>query len=296
MRRHTAAALVVLAGVLWTYSSVLSSLVRQWASDDNYSHGFLILPLAVYCGWEHRHRLRAAEPQPHLAGLAIIVVSLAMFATGILAAELFLTRMSLVGVVVGTILFVWGPEHARLLAFPLALLPLMVPLPALIFNQIAFPLQLVASRVGEITVAAAGIPVLREGNILELPHTTLAVAEACSGIRSLVSLITLAIVLAYFGERRTWARMLLVVSAVPIAVLANAARVAGTGLASHWFGARAAEGFFHGFSGWLMFAVAFGALVMLQLFLRRMTVAQSWRRDRLPLDEQPREEKWSAAH
>jgi exosortase len=281
MRRHGVAALIVCAGVLWLYSDVLSSLVRQWASDDNYSHGFLILPLAVYLGWERRDLLSRAESRPAVAGLLVIALSLVVFAAGVLAAELFLTRISLVGVIAGTILFVWGPRHLRLLAFPLALLPLMIPLPALIFNRIAFPLQLLASRVGEVTVAAAGIPVLREGNVLELPNTTLAVAEACSGIRSLISLITLAIVLAYFTERRFGARAVIVLSAVPIAVLANASRVAGTGLASHWFGAKAAEGFFHGFSGWLMFGVAFAGLIAVQRGVRSIHApgaSSRWRR------------------
>ena len=289
MRRHTAAAVIVLAGVLWTYSGVLSSLARQWANDDNYSHGFLIVPLALFCVWERRQLLSTAEPRPHIAGLVLVVFSLLLFATGVFAAELFLTRISLVGVVTGAVLFVWGREHLRILAFPLALLPLMVPLPALVFNQIAFPLQLLASRVGEAAVAAAGIPVLREGNVLELPSITLAVAEACSGIRSLISLITLAIVLAYFTERRTGARVLVVLSAVPIAVLANAARVAGTGLASHWFGPRAAEGFFHGFSGWLMFAVAFAGLIGIQGLVRRLSRTGVWGWPRLE-----REEKCSA--
>ncbi len=279
MNRTTASVLVLVAGVVCVYGGVLSSLVRQWASDDNYSHGFLIIPLALYLAWERRAELQQADRRPHLAGLVIILGSLLVFATGVLAAELFLTRISLVGLVIGTVLYVWGSAHLRLLAFPLALLPLMIPLPALVFNQIAFPLQLLASRVGEATVSAAGIPVLREGNVLELPGTTLAVAEACSGIRSLISLITLAVVLAYFTERRLPARIAIVLAAVPIAVLANAARVAGTGLASHWFGPRAAEGFFHGFSGWLMFAAAFLALLVVQRIIRRVSwpVRAGWR-------------------
>jgi exosortase len=270
MNRHASAALVLLCGVVWVYGGVLSSLVRQWAHDDNYSHGFLIIPLAVYCAWERRALLAQAKPRPHAAGLVLILASLFVFTAGVLAAELFLTRISMIGVVIGAVLFVWGREHVRHLAFPLALLPLMVPLPKIVFNQIAFPLQLLASRVGEAAVAAAGIPVLREGNILELPNTTLAVAEACSGIRSLISLITLAIALAYFTERSLGRRLLIVLSAVPIAILANAARVAGTGLSSQWLGPRAAEGFFHGFSGWLMFIAAFACLVAVQQLARRL--------------------------
>ena len=270
MNRHTSAALVCLAAVVWLYSDVLSSLVRQWASDDNYSHGFFIIPLAVYCGWQRRDLLSRTPTQPHASGLVLILIGLLTFAAGSLAAELFLTRLSIVVVAAGTILFLWGPAHLKQLAFPLALLPLMVPLPALLFNQIAFPLQLVASRLGEMTLSASGIPVLRDGNVLELPNITLAVAEACSGIRSLISLITLAIVLAYFTERRPMGRAVIILSAVPIAIVANACRVAGTGFTSHWLGPRIAEGFFHGFSGWLVFAVAFAGLVATQRIVRRI--------------------------
>jgi exosortase len=298
MSCHTAPTLVILAGVVWAYSSVLSSLVRQWANDDNDSHGFLIVPLAIYFAWERRHQLARAEVRPHVAGLAVIVISLLLFAAGSLAAELFLSRISLVGVVVGTILFVWGPSHVRQLAFPLALLPLMVPLPALVFNEIAFPLQLVASRVGEAAVAAAGIPVLREGNVLELPNTTLAVAEACSGIRSLISLITLAIVLAYFTEQRSAGRAAIVLSAVPIAILANASRVAGTGLTAHWFGAKVAEGFFHGFSGWLMFVIAFAGLVAAQRIISSVAprAGRPWRRASRYNRDREKNERCSPAH
>jgi exosortase len=142
------------------------------------------------------------------------------------------------------------------------LVALSVPLPAIVLNQITFPLQLLASRVGETVIAAAGVPVLREGNVLVLAATTLEVAEACSGIRSLVSLVTLAVVTAYFRGGTTAGGVGLVLLAVPIAVIANAARVAGTGLAAHFWGQGAAEGFFHTFSGWLVFIVA-AALLML---------------------------------
>jgi len=273
MNRHAAPAVVICAGVVWVYGGVLSSLVQQWASDDNYSHGFLILPLVAYFVWERRAQLARAEIHPHLGGLALVLFSFVLFAAGVLGADLFLARISLLGVVVGSLLFVWGTEHVRLLRFPLLLLPLMVPLPAVLFNQVAFPLQLIASQAGEAVVAAAGIPIVREGNVLELPNTTLAVVEACSGIRSLMSLITLASVLAYFTERTLVARVLIVLSAVPVAILANAARVAGTGLMSYWLGPRAAEGFFHTFSGWVLFVVACAGLVAVQRILRS---ASTW--------------------
>jgi exosortase len=263
-RRELLIAMALSAGVVALYSGVLAGLTRQWASDDNYSHGFFVLPLAVFFTWERRNALRAAVGRPSLAGLLLIAAGLVLLLAGRLGAELFLTRVSLIGVLAGTVLYVWGWEHLRILAFPIAFLLLMVPLPAILFNKIALPLQLLASRVGETAIAAAGIPVVREGNVLQLPTRDLEVAEACSGIRSLVSLLMLGIVLGYFTEKRIGARVIVALAAVPIAIAANAARVAGTGLASELVSPAAAEGFFHAFSGWLMFVVAFAGLLFVQ--------------------------------
>src|SRR4051794_1599975 len=263
-RRDLMIAMALSAAVLALYSGVLAGLTRQWATDDNYSHGFFVLPLALFFTWERRAALRAAVGRPSLAGLVLIAASLVLLLAGRLGAELFLTRVSLIGVLAGTVLYVWGREHLRILAFPIAFLALMVPLPAILFNKIALPLQLLASRVGETAIAAAGIPVVREGNVLQLPTRDLEVAEACSGIRSLVSLLMLGIVLGYFTEKRIGPRVIVALAAVPIAIAANAARVAGTGLASELVSPAAAEGFFHAFSGWLMFVVAFAGLLSVQ--------------------------------
>jgi exosortase len=255
-------AAVLVAAVGWLYAGVLPGLVRQWANDDDYSHGFFVIPLAAFFTWERRDALIRASRRPSHVGLILLACSLACFVAGQLGSELFLTRVSLVGVVAALVLFIAGWEHLRILAFPIGFLLLMVPLPEIIFNRIAFPLQMLASRVGEAVIAASGVPVLREGNVLMLPGRTLEVAEACSGIRSLITLLMLAIVLGYFTERRTSMRVLIVLAAVPIAVFANAARVAGTGLTSYWVGPAAAEGFFHTFSGWIVFVVAFAALLV----------------------------------
>jgi exosortase len=263
-RRVWLVLVAVVAAIGFVYGGMLSSLVQQWASDDNYSHGFFVLPLAFYFAWERRRALEAALPRPAITGAAVIALSLGVWLAGTFGAELFLTRVSLIGVIAGTVWFLWGWQHLRILAFPILFLFLMIPLPAIIFNQIAFPLQLFASQVGEQAISAAGIPVLRDGNILRLPSRTLEVAEACSGIRSLVSLIMLGIVLGYFTERRIGPRILIAVSAVPIAILANAARVAGTGIAAEWVSPKAADGFFHTFSGWLVFIVAFVGLMVVQ--------------------------------
>jgi exosortase len=163
-----------------------------------------------------------------------------------------------------------GWPALRVLAFPLAFLVLMIPIPAILFNQVAFPLQLVASQAGAAVLAALSIPVLREGNVIVLAHTSLEVAEACSGIRSLISLLTLGVLYGYFTDRRPAVRVAIALSTVPIAIVANAGRVAGTGIAAHYYGPEAAQGFFHTFSGWLVFVVALALLFLLTRALIRM--------------------------
>jgi exosortase len=265
------AAFVLGAGA-WLYAGILPALVRQWAHDDDYSHGFFVIPLAAYFVWERRAALRRAPRRPSFVGLPVLLAGLLCLVAGQFGSELFLSRASMVGVVTGLVLFLLGWQHLKLLAFPIGFLLLMIPLPEILFNHIAFPLQMLASRLGEVAISASGIPVLREGNVLMLPGRTLEVAEACSGIRSLMSLLTLAIVLGYFMERHSGTRMLIALAAIPIAVIANAARVAGTGLASYWIGPAAAEGFFHTFSGWIMFVVALAGLL---LFRRTVELTRS---------------------
>jgi exosortase len=260
----------VLAGALlcaWVvivYRHVLAKLISDWAYDGNYSHGFLIVPIAAYFCWERRDRLALTPSKPSAWGLALFAFGIAVLLTGMLGSELFFMRVSIIFTLAGIVLFLFGWKHLRILTFPLVFLLLMIPIPAIIFNQIAFPLQLLASRVGETAISAANIPVLREGNVLVLASTTLEVAEACSGIRSLVSLITLGVLYGYFTDKRLWVRTTITLSAIPVAILANGARVAGTGIAANWMGPAAAEGFFHEFSGWSVFVVAFALMLAIQ--------------------------------
>ena len=266
---HRTKLFVALGALLCSFAllfwSIFAKLVYDWANDDNYSHGFLIVPLAAYLTWERRDRLAALVPRPSMFGLVVVVGSVLVLLAGLLGAELFLTRIAIVGTIVGGVLFVLGWRHLKALVFPIGVLLLMIPIPAIIYYQIVFPLQLLASQVGESSLQLAGIPVLREGNILILANTTLAVAEACSGIRSLISLLTLGIILGYFTDPRPSVRLLIAISTVPVAIIANGSRVAGTGIAAHYYGAAAAEGFFHTFAGWLVFVVAF---VLLFLIMR----------------------------
>ena len=271
MSRNTIVSIALIAAaVLVVFWQVFVRLVDAWIVDGNYSHGFLIIPIALYFVWERREKLVAATPRPTWFGLVVLAFGLATLLAGLWGSELFLSRFALIPVIAGIVLFVLGWQHLRILAFPLAFLFLMIPIPAIIFNQIAFPLQLLASRAGAWAISAVGIPVLREGNLLVLAHTTLEVAEACSGIRSLVSLITLGVVYGYFMDSRTWVRALIVASAIPVAIVANAARVAGTGMMAQWIGPEAADGFFHEFSGWIVFLFAFVMILIIQRLITKL--------------------------
>jgi len=268
--KRIAAIGVIAAGLALVYWQVFVRLVDAWIVDGNYSHGFLILPLAAYFAWERRRVLQATPINPSWMGLVVFAAGILVLLAGLLGSELFLSRISLLATLAGIIVFLFGWRHLRILGFPLAFLLLMIPIPAIIFNQIAFPLQLLASRAGEWAISAVNIPVLREGNVLILANTQLEVAEACSGIRSLVSLITLGIVYGYFSDSRAWVRLAIVASTIPVAIVANGARVAGTGMLAHWWGPQAAEGFFHEFSGWVVFIVAFALILALQKLIVRL--------------------------
>jgi exosortase len=263
-KRSLLAYLVLAFSFALLYRQVVVLLIDDWWRDENYSHGFLIVPMALYLAWERRHRFAETAAKPSWTGLALAAAA-ALVATQDM--HPFVNRMALLVSVAGGLVFLQGWQRLRVMAFPLGFLLLMIPVPAIIFNQIAFPLQLVASRFGEWTLATCQVPVLREGNIIQLANTSLEVAEACSGIRSLVSLLTLGVIFGYFVESRIWIRVLLALATVPIAIVANGLRVAGTGLAAHFYGVEAAQGFFHSFSGWLVFLVAFGFLFLVHRLL-----------------------------
>ena len=259
----------MLGALLVVYWPVIRGLVSAWSTDDNYSHGFFIVPLALYFAWERRRAIAAAPARPSLVGVLVVAGSLFLLVAGLLGAELFLSRVSIILTIAGAILFLFGWPMLRILFFPLAFMLLMIPLPAIIFNKIAFPLQLLASNVGEYTISSLDIPILREGNVLILANATLEVAEACSGIRSLVSLFTLGLVFGYFVDRRVWVRAIIALSAIPVAILANGLRVASAGIAAHNFGSAGVEGLFHEFSGWVVFVSAFLMRFALQRLLQR---------------------------
>lgn len=265
----------IVAAFCLVFWQVFVRLIDAWIVDGNYSHGWLIIPIALYFVWERRDKLAAAPVQPAWSGLIVIAAGLLILLAGLWGSELFLSRIAMLPVIAGIVLFLFGWAYLRILWFPIAFLLLMIPIPAIIFNRIAFPLQLLASKFGEWAISVVGIPVLREGNVLVLSNTSLEVAEACSGIRSLVSLITLGLVYGYFMDPRFWVRSLIVASAIPVAIVANGARVAWTGMAAHWIGPQAAEGFIHEFSGWIVFVLSFLLILAIKTVILRFAPNKS---------------------
>lgn len=244
------------------YASVAVKLVRDWYDLPDFSHGFLIPFFAAYLLWTKRDVLERTPRTSTWAGLPVVLVGLLFLLTGRLGADLFLSRISFLLLAAGAVWMLFGPAMLSECKFVLLVLLLAIPLPAVLFNQITFPLQLLASRMASALLPLAGVPVLREGNVIQLPAMQLEVAEACSGIRSLLSLFTLAVIYGYFLERRTSRRFLLAIASVPIAVAANAARIFGTGLCVQYWDPDKAMGFFHEFSGWLMFLVSLACLYL----------------------------------
>jgi exosortase len=249
---------------------ILRALVIQWSTDEDVSHGFFVPLVALFIAWQRREKIMTLEYNPAWWGLAIMAWGGLQAYLGTLAAELFLQRTSFLITLVGLLLVVGGTALIRELAFPLLLLPFMIPIPAVIYNQLTFPLQLLASRVAEFVLGILGIPVLRDGNILELASQKLSVAEACSGIRSLLSLSFLSLVYAYFFDPRVWMRWVLFVLTIPIAIIANSGRVTITGILSEEVSPELAQGFFHILEGWIIFMIALALLLATHLIINRL--------------------------
>ena len=261
-RTHAAwwmgAAILALLAAL--YLPILDRLVRQWWTDSNWSHGFIVPLFAAFLLWRRKNELAAIPIRPSWAGLGVVCAGLAILVVGVMGAELFLSRSSLIVILGGLVILFLGWDYFRAVLFPWLFLFLMIPIPAIVFNQITFPLQLLVSQLASWILEAIGIPVLREGNVIQLAAMSLEVAEACSGIRSLLSLFTLALIYGYFMESEIWKRALLAFISLPIAVAANGARIVGTGLMVQYWDPDKALGFFHEFSGWVIFLVSVGLL------------------------------------
>jgi exosortase len=251
------------------YAPVLVALVTQWYRDEDMGHGFFVPLLAGYIAWQERDRLKNIEVKPNWWGFVVMAWAAFQLYIATLGAELFLTRTSLVISIIGAVWLLGGNQVLKAFSFPLFLLFFMVPIPAVIYNQITFPLQLLASRIAEGVVSISGIPVIREGNVLELSSQRLNVVEACSGIRSLLTLTFLSLVYGYFVEKRIWIRVALFASTIPIAIAANAGRVTITCFISE-IDKDLVEGLFHEAQGWVIFMLAFAMLAVVHRVLQKI--------------------------
>jgi exosortase len=250
--------------VVSVYWRVLVKLVTDWWQIPDFSHGFLVPIFAAYLVWAKRKALLDTKIAPNWGGIAVIALGLMVLLLGVYGAELFLSRISLVILLTGLVLCFGGVQLLKELRFALLVLLLAIPIPSILFNEITLPLQTLASKLASALLPLFGVPVLREGNVIELPSMKLEVAEACSGIRSLISLFTLSIFYGYFLEKSSVRRTVLALASIPIAIAANAVRILGTGLCVQYWDPDKALGFFHEFSGWVMFLVSLGCLFIVR--------------------------------
>jgi exosortase len=253
--------------ILMLYIPILRDLVQNWWRDPDYGHGFFVPLFSIYILWHQRKRWQTVRTRPNNLGFVVMLGAIVLLLLGSLGAEFFTSRFSLLLLLAGMILFLSGWDLLRTVSFPLCFLILMIPFPAIIYNKITFPLQLLASRLASSFLELVGVPVLRDGNVLILSNYSLEVVEACSGIRSLMSLIALSLAYGYLVEPRQWARYVLVILMVPIAIVTNAIRIAGAGVLARRFGPAAAEGFLHEFSGWIIFLAALFLMFVSHRFL-----------------------------
>lgn len=261
---------VVAVLLLALYWEVFIKWGTDLLNDPNYSHGLLIPFISLYLFKQRFGGLKATKSNPQNLGLLIILAALVIFVFGRAGGELFSQRFSFVLLLAGLVVYMEGKEMFRILFFPILLLLFAIPLPYILYNSVAFPLKLLATKIAALLINFSGMPVFRDGNIIHLPHTTLEVVDACSGIRSLMTLLTLAVLLASFIIRSMWKRALIIGLAVPVAVAANAGRVALTGLLTKsdpaW-----GSGTLHEITGWSVFVVSFGVLIGVSLLMDRRT-------------------------
>lgn len=264
---------LVLGGLMVAlYGQIIRGLADDWWNDPNASHGLLVPPLAAYIAWQRRDLMLGVPAVPRFGGLLWVAGGSLLLLIGKLGAEFFLGRLSIVILIAGFVHTFWGKQRLHSLGFPLLLLATMVPMPVIVYNQLAQPLQLFASAVSTRIAQAVGVSIFQEGNVIQLANTTLGVEEACSGLRSLSALIVMALLLGFLVCTRLRTRVSLLMLAIPIAICVNVVRVAGTAILAD-YNPELAMGFYHTFSGWLIFllgiALVYGACQLLHRWMDR---------------------------
>lgn len=253
------------------YWRIFPDMVLQWKQDENYSHGFLVPLIAGYFFWQSWPELKNKVVAPNNWGFVVLVLGLLQLLVAWVGTEYFTMRSSLIVLIAALVLLFWGWQLLKEMALPIGYLIFMVPIPYIIYDIVAFPLKLFVTKVSVWFLQLCGVIVMREGNIIMFPSTTLEVADACSGIRSILSLLALAVAYSFFIQIPAKFRVLIMLMALPIAVFTNALRVIITGFLAQWWGAKAAEGFFHEFAGLAVFALAMVLLVGLGVLLKKLS-------------------------
>ncbi|TKB07429.1 exosortase/archaeosortase family protein [Desulforhopalus sp. IMCC35007] len=265
--------LLVGVALLGLYIPFLQSLFADWDTNENYSHGYFVPFIFAYMIYSVKDKLLETKMYPVNIGFILVALGLAILIVGKIGAEFFLQRFSLIIVLLGIVLFLMGREYLKILSIPILYLIFMVPLPAIIWNKIAFPLQLFGSFLTEQIIRFLGIPVFREGNILHLSETTLEVVAACSGLRSLVTMFALSSLLVWMSSLSSARKWFLFFAAAPAAICANIIRLTVTAILASKYGSEVAEGFLHDFSGVFTFVIGLLMLLLVNKIIERKSAA-----------------------
>jgi exosortase len=271
--RYWAVWLFLVTGTIAVFWPILPALWRIWLDDPDNSHGVLVPLISAALIWGNRRTLQGTEIRPSIWGFVLATFALLLYLAALRTHLALPARIALVLTIIGVVWANFGAPTVKVARFPLFFLMFMIPLPDTFMGLVAFPLQRFASAVSANLLALGGFPVLREGTMLYFPNASLEVAEACSGIRSMASYAVLGLLFAHLGRDGLGARCgtLLVAATVPLALVVNVFRVTGTGILATYLGSRAAQGFLHEFSGFVVFTLGFVLLWALSSILRRRT-------------------------
>jgi len=260
--------LALICTIILCYAEILFKMAQQWFNDPNYSHGLLIPVISGYLIWKNKNTFNLSDIRPTPKGLSVLVFGLLLLIIGKASGEFFTMRFSFIIVILGLLLFTMGVDITKKIIFPISFLIFMIPLPYVLYNDIALPLRLLTVTFSTKILSLLGISFVRQGNIIHLTQTSLHIIDACSGLRSIMSLSALAVLFAYFTQNSIWRKLLLALLAIPIAVIANTFRITGTAIVVNRWGPDLTEGIFHNLSGVVSFALAFILLIICGFMLK----------------------------